>query len=67
MPKLTVFVDGEAVELDIHEEDDINTVACVLEEMKFGGYEAFPTAFVEGKEVEPYSKVDLQLTYRFGK
>lgn len=68
MQSVTVFVDDEAVTLELPKRCDLTTVACELDEMKFPVNPAFPTITVDGKEVEDnFSRVDLRKTYKFGK
>lgn len=65
MPMLTVYVDEKAVEIDIHEGDNLCSLASELE--KYGVNPGYPTVYLEGREIGPFNKLDFTKTYKFGK
>lgn len=68
MPSLVVYVDEEPVTVNLEDRDDLTSVACILEEMKYPVNPAFPEIMVEGKSVpDVFGRVNLHTTYKFGK
>ena len=70
MQSIKVYVDGRPVTLDIHDGDELSSIACKLEGKGYGISAAFPKVSADGKKLsfeDLFQKVDLSRTYKFGK
>ena len=70
MQSIKVYVDGLPVTLDIHEGDDVSSIACELEGKGYNVSAAFPKVSADGKKLsfeDLFQKVNLSRTYEFGK
>lgn len=69
MPKLTVIVDQENVQLDLEEGDDMTSAACVLESRGYDVSPAYPDITLDGKVISNWDKVNFEAKepYKFSK
>lgn len=67
MPELIIYVDNQAVAIDVDSKSIVADLACEVEELGYSINVAHPEVRVNNTAVNMYEKVDTGLEYHFSK